>query len=377
LSAPFDTIALEAGFDGDHQPLDVGDYLKNAGTVGGRLKFQPGRGPLSSVTLGGRYRWSGNRFSGGGIAPELTSENAFEARALADGHLGTGITRMAVWADVASPSKNERAYHRLAAMAAYAKELLIAPNQTIGVETVMGFGRAWGEVPQYARFYGGNTSKSFLYEPDDSPILTAFPTGPLMRSFGSGQAVAGANPTNAHGGTSYWNFNMNVAVPVGAWSRPLVPDIAIPVLKRDENGHAVFDPVTGEPVLEDKPLRTILKAQGVTALKSLTKIYIKEGLSDAAAETKARKELGGVNSTLAFLSDEANIYSIKPLFMFDAGRVWTRGDFDNRTRAAFGGGVQLTVVSAKFEAGYIRTVRRVPGDDKGNFVLRLVFQNLF
>jgi hypothetical protein len=369
LTAPFDTIALDAGFVGDHQPLGEGDYLKNAGTVGGRLKLHSGIGLLSSVTLGGRYRWSSNRFSGVSIAPELTPENAFEARVIADGHLGTGVTRVAVWADVAAPSKSDRSYHRVAGMAAYSKEFLVAPNQTIGVEAVLGGGRAWGEVPRYARFYGGNTSKSFLYEPDDSPILVAFPTGPLLRSFGSGQAEARANSKSTTGGTSYWHLNMNVAVPVRAWSKPLVPDIIIPdfPVKNDD----------GTVTVEDRPVRALLKYQGESAINNLRRVYVKEGLSREEADKKARKELSGVNSMLAFLADAANIYSIKPLLMFDAGCVRTPGDLGNRTRAAFGGGVQLTVVTAKFEAGYIRTVRSVPGDGKGNFLLRLVFQNLF
>jgi hypothetical protein len=44
---------------------------------------------------------------------------------------------------------------------------------------------------------------------------------------------------------------------------------------------------------------------------------------------------------------------------------------------ALGGGLQFNVVVAKFEAGYMRTVRRLPGDERGNFVVRLVFERLF
>ena len=42
-----------------------------------------------------------------------------------------------------------------------------------------------------------------------------------------------------------------------------------------------------------------------------------------------------------------------------------------------GGGIQFTVVTARFEAGYMRTLNPSSGDDRGNFFLRLTFQNLF
>ena len=63
--------------------------------------------------------------------------------------------------------------------------------------------------------------------------------------------------------------------------------------------------------------------------------------------------------------------------MFDAARINAPGSLDNRTRFAVGGGLQFTMVVARFEAGYLRTVRRLEGDSHGNFILRLVFQNLF
>jgi hypothetical protein len=40
-------------------------------------------------------------------------------------------------------------------------------------------------------------------------------------------------------------------------------------------------------------------------------------------------------------------------------------------------GLQLTVVIARLEIGYFRTVVRSAGDDRDNFLVRLVFQNLF
>jgi hypothetical protein len=78
-----------------------------------------------------------------------------------------------------------------------------------------------------------------------------------------------------------------------------------------------------------------------------------------------------------FLADQANLFSVKPLIMFDAARLRAPGTSNNQTRIGIGGGLQLTLVIPKFEAGYMHTVRRVAGDPQGNFVMRLVFQNLF
>jgi hypothetical protein len=63
--------------------------------------------------------------------------------------------------------------------------------------------------------------------------------------------------------------------------------------------------------------------------------------------------------------------------MFYAARIAAPGNLDNQTRYAIGGGLQLTIVVAKFEAGYMYGAKRIGGDPPGNFVMRLVFQNLF
>jgi hypothetical protein len=64
-------------------------------------------------------------------------------------------------------------------------------------------------------------------------------------------------------------------------------------------------------------------------------------------------------------------------FLFDAARLSAPESSRSQTKFAVGGGIQFTIVIAKLEAGYMRSLRRLPGDDKGNFVMRLYFQNLF
>lgn len=360
----FEGVKAEAGFAATHQPYSTGNYLRNAFSFGAGLKIKPDVRPVTDVTVAGKYRWSSNRFFGNNGAPaELMTENALEVRAVLNGRLAKDFLRLGVWFDLASPERQSKSYRRVAGLLGYAKDFGRG-NQTVGLETIIGAGRAWGELPQYALFYGGNSTKNFIYEAVDSPVLTSFPVGPLLRSFGSGQATAkNRTGTAARGGTSYFHINVNVSIPIPSLSQPLIPSEDL----------ELEDPVTGEPTIRNT--RQIIKNQAKSGQTILRKIYEKQGVPQAA--DKARREFKSINSALNFLVDQANIYSLKPLFMFDAARINGAGDFDGRTRYGVGGGLQLTLVVAKFEAGYIHTVRRTLGDDRGNFVMRLFFQNLF
>lgn len=370
-----DRFGLDASFRAEHSPQGENEYLKNAVTIGGNIKLLTNYGLLGNISLSGRYRWSNNRFTSRTALPsEFASESAFEGNAVIDGRLWNGVSRLAVWTEANSPNNNRENYYRVAALWGYQREFAVAPNQTIGLEALFGGGRAWGAVPQYARFYGGNFAKTFLYEATDSPVVTQFPVGPLLRSFGSGQVTA-SNGAVQVGGTSYWNLNLNVDIPIPRWSSPLVPDISLELPKKDARGRAVLDD-SGNPVMEDRSLRSILKNQGEISRKVLVRTFMREGMTQSEAEAKAFRELRGINSILGFIADRANIYSFKPLFMFDTARLNAPGA-ENRTRFAAGAGLQFTIVIAKFEAGYMRTIRPLPGDKRGNFVMRLYFQNFF
>ena len=84
-----------------------------------------------------------------------------------------------------------------------------------------------------------------------------------------------------------------------------------------------------------------------------------------------------ITPTIEYIADHANLYAIRPLIIFDAARISDRNIPGQRTRLALGGGLQFNVVVAKFEVGYVRTVRRMPGDERGNFNIRMVFEKLF
>ena len=80
---------------------------------------------------------------------------------------------------------------------------------------------------------------------------------------------------------------------------------------------------------------------------------------------------------VGYITDHANIYAIKPIVMFDAARLSAPEATHERTRLALGDGLQLTVVVAKFEVGYLRTLNRALGDQRGNFVVRMIFEKFF
>jgi len=77
-----------------------------------------------------------------------------------------------------------------------------------------------------------------------------------------------------------------------------------------------------------------------------------------------------------FIADHANIFAVKPLVLFDVAHL-TPGGSVTPTRYGMGGGVQLDIVMARFEFGYVAALKRAPGDPKGNFFGRLVMRRLF
>ena len=96
-----------------------------------------------------------------------------------------------------------------------------------------GAGRTWGDVPGYARFFAGAPAGQFLYDELSATTVTRFPYGPLIRSLGESQGGTVNNLGNVTlGGTSYWHANVNVSIPVPAWSRSLIPDEWVAVSKR-------------------------------------------------------------------------------------------------------------------------------------------------
>jgi hypothetical protein len=78
-----------------------------------------------------------------------------------------------------------------------------------------------------------------------------------------------------------------------------------------------------------------------------------------------------------FIADHANIIAVKPLLMFDVAHLALQGISAHSTRYGLGGGLQIDVVLARFELGYMSALNRVPGDPRGSFVGRLILRRFF
>jgi len=287
--------------------------------------------------------------SGVATAPSVTT-HVQSNRLLLESQLPAplgGFFRGAVWEDNGSTDRGFGSDQRLAARFGYAREFLVSPNQTVGLELVAGAGTRWGRAPLPRQYFGGNSASQFLYDGVNSPGLRDLPAGPLLRSFGQGAA---AGDDGLSGGRNFWHVNANITLPLRRFSFPLIPDDP-EIRNRLHNGINV----TGRSFL-------------ITTLKN-------QGMTPEAARAEADRILGEIRPATSFIIEQANLYALKPLLMFDAAGLTT--PTGRETWTAAGAGVQLTVVTARFELGYLHTLSGPTHGHSGNLFLRLVFQNLF
>ncbi len=349
--ATLEKLSLDLDYHGANEPRNNDTFMRQAGELGVSLRLRPNLGLIRTVSLGANYRFAENRFTNNSGRMD-TDESAVQFHVLIDGRTGGAFLRAAMWADAGWPDRGSN-YGRIAALAAFAKEILVARNQTIGVEAIIGGGHAWS-APGYAQFYGGNTNRNFLYESLDSPLLSRFPSGPIMRSFGEGQSPANSINGN-HGATSYWHMNVNVSFPIPALSAPLIPD---------------------EEVLPGLSLKQLLKNKAGDAVSYYAVQLESEGVPPAEALARAKAMYGEVRPAIEFIADRANVYALKPLLLFDLGGQDEPGR-GHRVSSALGAGLELTIVTAKMQIGYMHTVWADDNVDSGNFFARIVFENIF
>jgi hypothetical protein len=178
--------------------------------------------------------------------------------------------------------------------------------------------------------------------------------------------------------------NLNVTVPLPKLSCPLIPAVALfddaPSQNSAANPCEIERPPAGVKTLKDS-LNGMVKSGENFLIADITEELIEQGMDPDKADREAAKRAGKVFRQIApamrFITEKANLYAVKPLFMLDVGDITAGGAGYSLTRAAVGGGLQVIIAVAKFEAGYLHTARRIQNDPRGNFVARLVFQNLF
>ena len=353
-------FSVSADFDGGREPLAGRTHKHESGvaTLGLQLRVAPN----TRLALDAGYRRTDDNFD----AP-LTS-----TRATANQQIGrlmldsiprgiTGFVRAAIWEESAwQTTGSGNSYQRFVGRLGYEKEIRIAENQTIGIELLGGGGIAASGTPAFARFYAGNAPGQFLYDSPDS--LTTMPGGPILRSFGENEAHLRNSNGLAVGGRDFWHVNLNVTIPIKPWSRSLIPNESTDI--PDINGNSLT-------------IKQLLSRQiDVTGPSMLAAVLKHEGMSQSEANVRAKEILDEVSPAARFIINDANIFSVKPIVMFDAAGLSDR-DGASETWLAAGGGVQLTVVIAKLEVGYMHTISGPTFGHDGNAFVRLVFQNLF
>ncbi len=439
----FQDVRMDLGYSAASLPQgNGGDYFRNAAWFDFNTDLRFRNSNVKLINVGGGYRWSRNQLfaDDGSVSPQVNSENAFKFRAIGDGSVKQGLVRAAFWFENNAFLGRAGNYQRVAALAGYGKEFVIPRKKvfhqisppelsdpcwtsyadpkdpskaqknesTVGVEILAGIGRTWGDVPGYARYFAGSPPGQFLYDELSATTTTSFPYGPFIRSLGQNQGGIG---NSVLGGTSYWHANVNVSIPVPAWSRPLIPHewVAVspkrPAEDKEFDGHVP----AGANICRDlkSTIKTLVRVSGINLMVSqqardlLTDQQRKDLLLGLKANPTPdeQRRLDAANAALAaakakiqpniedmfnneilpitdFIADHANIFAVKPLVLFDVAHL-TPGGATTPTRYGMGGGVQLDIVIARFEFGYVAALKRAPGDPKGNFFGRLVMRRLF
>ncbi len=357
-SPHIESLSLDVGFEALREPQLESDILKNAFTIGGQISLNPAWGLLNRAEFAGNYRRSQNRLNA--ISPPVTTrstESAFEGRSLLEGRIFNGFTRAGVWMQTVKPKLAAKSYKRIAGLLGYEKEVVLGQH-TLGFEVLFGVGKATKDTPEYGRFFGGNMLTDFIYQDISEPdSLSSFPTGPILRSFGKGQAAFQTAGGQRVGFTSYQHLNLTVAIPIPGLSEPLIPDEVVNSSPRTT-------------------LRDLIEFAVNSGQEALSSSLQDDGLSAEEADKKAAKMFEEIRPGVKYITDYSKIYAIKPLLMFDQARLRLE-DHTGQAKYSIGGGIELTVVLAKFQAGYMRAIDPSPRDSRGNFVLRLVFSNLF
>jgi hypothetical protein len=341
------------------EPLGTGKHAREAAGLGAGVTLKVA--PTARLSLDTGYRHTRDTVDAGARMKTNEQTNRVLLDALPPPVYG--FFRAAVWQDNAWQSGVPGSYQRLAGRIGYAKEIAFQPNHALGVEVIAGAGKAWGRVPEHARFFAGNAPGQFLYDAPSSANQLNMPAGPLLRSFGENQAGLRAAGGALRGADRYWHVNVNLAIPIRRWSRPLIPD--------DATG--IPDPNDGP----DLTLKQYMKRQVDVSGPNLLQAWLeKEGMSSADAFHEAQKVVAEIKPATHYIIDDANLYSIRPMLMLDAAGL-TDGNGAHPTWIAGGVGIQFTIVTAKFEGGYMRTLSGPTFGSRGNLFFRVVFQNLF
>jgi len=368
-------LELDAAYLNRYEPLGDGRLWQegiSANLVYGQKQAIPW---LTSYALGAGFRSIANQVSGVPAASDGQHENGIQLFAIAERRKDAQLLLGGMWYEAADPGEG-LTYSRLAGRLG-TRMPLGAGHNSMDVDLVAGFGQSWGDLPAYARFFGGYTPTQFLNGSSQASHLRDLPEGPVIRSFGEQQLRLLRGPEEGGGGTRYWSANLTIAVPVAAWSRPLIPDVTVDV-----------EAAAGEE--EDPCDGTIVTLPPKIALGELVKFMsrqgawniIKQKINDGKSEEEAIASTcpffkSEVMPVLDNLVDRANLYSVKPLLMADVGQLGSQNAWATSTYLALGGGLQVSLTNLSLQLGYMHTLAPSSEGASGNFFASFVLRDLF
>ena len=101
-------------------------------------------------------------------------------------------------------------------------------------------------------------------------------------------------------------------------------------------------------------------------------------VDEKGAEARARAEMAFTRRTLDTLFNEVNVYSVGPVFVFDAAKIGPARSGLGGVRYGPGAGVRLELATvANFTVGYAWNVKRGPGEGTGNLFFSINVRDLF
>jgi hypothetical protein len=342
------------------EPIGIGEWNSGnfmlQGMLQGPIKFSF----LKKYMTGAGFRSLENVFDTATSGKDKNNEKGYGFFLVTDGVFKKKLTRLGIWFDYGSP-ESKSSYQRVASRLGFNSSINISKDSHQQLDLELGAGAGWsnGSLPVYHQFFAGNSNQSFLYEPLGSNRIRTMPAGPLVRSIGESEGVLQAG--NIQGGTSYWHLNLNLSIPIARWSRPLIPAIVI----NEETG----------ATLQTK-LKSLAKgsaASGIAIDLIDNKGYPENDETDSIAEAMVEKN---IMPMIEFVTDKANLFSVKPVLLFDVASL-KQQNIAQTTWMAAGGGIQLTIVIARLQAGYMRTIHSSTGNRTGNFFMQFVFENFY
>lgn len=347
------------------QPLAKGKYTRQFFRISAAIQGNTNIMFLRKYTVGAGARFLQNRYSLNSITVLKHPENGYEFFAVSDGKLLNGFSRIGIWFDAGVPKNTSflttfESYQRVATRLGYGFALG-SGHHNFDIETSIGGGYTWGTPPAYNLFFAGNSSSNFLYEPLNSKQNVVIPEGPVIRSLGEREGSLIASNGQLTGGNAYWHVNMSMSFPVPEWAHPLIPDVVI----------------SEEP--RRVTLRSALKGQASTAKNFILDDLIENHgyPDDEQTEGVADKIIDkDIRPTLNYLADRANLYSIKPLLLFDLAGLDGRS-VKHQTFFAAGIGLQVTVVVARLDFAYMHTLAPSSASGRGNMFVRFTLQNFY